>query len=76
MSCLSEYQKFLLRLLIKENNPELENKVIENLINFIDSNAKKLCEKNNIKFPPTKEIIDEAYMIKMTKFANCISMKI
>lgn len=76
MSCLSEYQKFWLRLFIKENNPELENEVIENLIKFIDGNAKKLCDKNNIESPPSREIVDEAYMVKMTKFANCIRMKI
>jgi len=76
LSCISELQKFNLEYRIKKNNPVFDDIVIEGVIKIIDRNAKRLCDEKKIKPPPSDEIIDETYTIKMTKFANCLSMKV
>lgn len=76
LTCLSKYQLILLKIRIKKDYPTLDDKVIDELITFVDWNAKKRCEERNIITPPPEKIIKEVYFIKATKFANCLNARL
>lgn len=76
LACLSKHQLILLKEIVKRDHPTLDDGVIDELISFVDWNAKKRCEERNIMTPPPEKIIKEVYFIKATKFANCLNARL